>query len=116
LISVGQFPTLFGIKVPKEQFFYETLYELLKRIPDTQVWTFMIGLVSLLFLLSLRFLEKKVPKLKLVPGALIVLVITTLLSWALDLHSHGVQVVGTVPKGMPPVHVSFQILCIVNFL
>ncbi|MCA9672090.1 MAG: STAS domain-containing protein, partial [Myxococcales bacterium] len=38
------------------------------------------------------------------PGALIVLVITTTLTWMADLTHHGVAVVGNVPSGLPPVY------------
>ena len=57
--------------------------------------TLVVGAVALAVLLALRFVMPKLP------AALLVVVTRSALSWALDLQSHGVAVVGAIPAGLP---------------
>jgi len=107
IIGVGQLPNFFGIKV-RSNVFYLIVYDVFDNITHTNMYAFLLGLSSLVLLLLLRLS----PKLRLIPGPLIVMIVATILSWQLNLHEHrGVSVVGEVPKGFPPVEMlSFDLM------
>jgi high affinity sulfate transporter 1 len=71
------------------------LKETLQELGDVSGSTIAVSVVSLAALIILR---RFVPFL---PGALIVVVTAIAASWALDLASHGVAIVGPVPGGLP---------------
>lgn len=57
--------------------------------------TLAIGLTVLAIIVALKMLSKKTP------GALIAVIGAIVASWSLDLQSHGVSTVGSVPGGLP---------------
>jgi len=94
IMIVGQLGKLFGIKIESENFFLQ-IAELFTRLGQVHVLTLVIGLVLLVFLLVLRRFAPKIP------GALIVVVIMTIISALLHLDTYGVAVVGPIPSGLP---------------
>jgi sulfate permease, SulP family len=95
-VTVSQLPKLFGIEKGDgntvHQFFY-----LLGHLGDTSYATFAVGLGALVLLFGI---DRYAPRL---PGGLLALVLGIAVSAALDLSSHGVAIVGTVPSGLPSV-------------
>ena len=71
------------------------LWEVVQELGDVSLTTLAVSVVSLATLLSLRRF------LPILPGALIVVVGAIAVSWALDLASHGVAIVGPVASGLP---------------
>jgi SulP family sulfate permease len=61
--------------------------------------TVALSAASLAALLALRSLMPRLP------AALVVVVATIGLSWALDLQAHGVAIVGAIPAGLPSLDV-----------
>jgi SulP family sulfate permease len=94
VIVVGQAPKLFGVEGGSGDF-WEKLRHLLAELGSTSGWTLVVGAASLalLFLLG-RFLPR-------VPGALAVVALSIGAVSAFDLESRGVEVVGTIPTGLP---------------
>ncbi len=93
-VTVSQLPKLFGIKKGSgdtiAQFFH-----LLTHLGDTNAATLAVGAGALILLFAV---ERFVPRL---PGGLIALLAGILISGALQLSQHGVEIVGHVPSGLP---------------
>ncbi len=94
VIIVAQLPKMFGFSIPRGDFFI-SVWRFLTNLGQTNAWVmvFSIGLLALGFVLD-RYFEK-------VPSALVLLVLAVLLSYFLDLSSHGFAVVGSISKGLP---------------
>jgi SulP family sulfate permease len=97
IIATSQVPKLFGLKIKADQFehHYEFLIATVKALPDTSLITLVFGAFALGTLLILR---KFAPRL---PGVLITVVVTTLLSWVIDYKGLGGSIIGEIPKGLP---------------
>lgn len=109
IIATSQVPKLFGLEVKADQFehSYEFWWATLISLPDTKLTTLSIGAFALLTLIVLK---KYAPRL---PGVLITVAVTTLLSWVVDYKGLGGSVIGTIPEGLPSfslpvVEMSFQ--------
>ncbi len=95
-VTVSQLPKLFGIPKGTGDTIRQFIH-VLTHLGDTNGWTFVVGAGALVLL----FVTDRVrPH---VPGGLIVLVLGIALSAALDLSAHGVEIVGTVPRGLPSI-------------
>ncbi|MCK5813551.1 MAG: SulP family inorganic anion transporter [Cocleimonas sp.] len=95
IIASSQVSKLFGISVDKGEHHYETMWNLLISLGETHLPTLIMAAFALFLLIFLKRLNPKLP------GVLIAVVITTLLSWALDFKGMGGAVVGVVPEGLP---------------
>ncbi|SDZ85944.1 sulfate permease, SulP family [Thiothrix caldifontis] len=97
IIATSQLPKIFGLDVKADQFehAYEFWWATLAALTDTKMTTLMIGAFALT---TLMVLKKYAPRL---PGVLITVVITTVLSWAVDYKGMGGSVIGTIPEGLP---------------
>ena len=94
VLIATQLGKMFGIKTEGEEFF-EIVIIVIGKLPETHLVTFFFGvaLVGLLVALA-RWLPR-------VPGALAACAVALVVTFALDLGSHGVALVGEVPSGLP---------------
>jgi high affinity sulfate transporter 1 len=93
-IIVGQLPKLFGFSTDGDKFVDE-LKAFVTNLDQTHAATLAVGVTCLAVLLLLpRFARK-------VPAVLVAVAGATVVSAALGLVDHGVQVVGTLPSGVP---------------
>ncbi len=94
VLIATQLGKMFGIKTEGEEFF-EILLTVIEQLPETHLATFAFGvfLVGVLVALA-RWLPR-------VPGALALCTVAIAITFALDLGSHGVALVGEVPSGLP---------------
>ena len=74
---------------------WQKLANWFQSLPDTNLVTLTVGLITLAFLIVLRIF---VPKF---PGALVAVALGIGAELALGLSNSGVQLVGTVPRGLP---------------
>lgn len=97
IIATSQVPKIFGLNVKADQFehSYEFWWATITSLPDTKLTTFVLGAFALT---TLMVLKKYAPRL---PGVLITVAITTVLSWAVDYKGMGGSVIGTIPEGLP---------------
>ena len=97
IIATSQLPKIFGLNVKVDQFphYYQFLWQTVVSIPHTKYVTFMMGAFALLSLFVLKKYAKSLP------GILITVVLTTVLSWAVGYEQMGGSVVGAIPKGLP---------------
>ncbi len=72
-----------------------TLMATLHQIDQTNVPTLTVSAAVLVVIVGSRKISKKIP------GALIALIGASVASWALHLESHGVHVLGAIPRGLP---------------
>ena len=94
-VAVGQLYKLFGVEKPEGNT-VEKLLGVLKELPQANWVTFAVGAGALLLLFGLPMLSKKLP------SGLVVLFGAIALSSALGLsQNYGVEVVGTLPQGLP---------------
>jgi SulP family sulfate permease len=94
-VAVGQLNKLFGVPKPEGNT-VEKLLGIIKELPQANWAAFVVGAVALALLFLLPRLSKKIP------AGLVVLFGAIGLSAVLDLHGkYGVEIVGTLPQGLP---------------
>lgn len=95
LIALSQLQHLFGVRFPRVADAPSLLLALQRTVGETRPTTLAIGLISAAALIALR---RWAPK---VPGAVAVVVGSSLLALAVGAETAGVSVVGAVPAGLP---------------
>ena len=95
-VLTGQIPDLIGVPKGTGNWFQQQ-WSWITELTSTQWETFAFGLATIAIILLFK---RYVPR---VPGALVAVVVLTALSATTDAVGDGVAVVGTVPKGFPPV-------------
>jgi len=95
IIGLSQLKHLLGIDLPRSNHIHEILWAAAGRIGQVDPLTVVLGGGSILLLVGLRRLSPSIP------GALVAVATTTGLVWAFGLHEHGVDIVGSVPGGLP---------------
>src|SRR4051794_25773101 len=94
LMILGQLGKLVGLSSSYSKALRSTA-DIVSRLGHASPWTVGVAAVSLVLLVLLRRL---VPR---APGALVVVALGIVVSWAFDLASHGVKVTGSIPSGLP---------------
>ncbi len=94
-VAVGQLNKLFGVEKPEGNT-VEKLLGIIQELPQANWVAFAVGAAALALLFLLPRLSKKIP------AGLVVLFGAIGLSAALDLNgNYGVEIVGTLPQGLP---------------
>ncbi|KAB3544661.1 MAG: SulP family inorganic anion transporter [ANME-2 cluster archaeon] len=93
---IGQVPKLFGIDGDSGNFF-QRLLVIVQGLPDTNLITMILGVGSLVLIVAIgRYLSK-------LPAAFTTIIISIVAVSALNLTTKGVDVVGTLSTGLPPI-------------
>lgn len=95
IIGFSQLGALTGLSLPRSENVFLLLQQLFVQAEQIHGLTLAIGLSSILLLIGLKKWQP------LLPGAMLVVVLSTLASWAFNLSDQGVKVVGLVPAGLP---------------
>ncbi|MFZ0187906.1 MAG: sulfate permease, partial [Streptosporangiaceae bacterium] len=93
-VVIGELPKLTGTKVTGSNPLQE-LWSWFGSLGDSSLVTVLAGVVALVVVFGVRVIAPRVP------GALVLVVGGLLASWLFDLGSHGVALVGEVPRGLP---------------
>jgi len=94
IIIIGQLPNLFGITLDTVEPLAQVV-ELITSLGETNPWTLLVSISSFLLL----FLFKRFfPRL---PGVLMILLLGVAAGLILNLDARGVELVGTIPRGLP---------------
>jgi high affinity sulfate transporter 1 len=93
-IVAGQLPKLFGFSTDADGFL-EEVQAFVSGLDETHGTTLVLGLATLAVLLVVPRLSRRVP------AVLVAVVGATVAVGVLDLASEGVDVVGTLPRGLP---------------
>jgi len=99
-VVIGELPKLTGTKVTGSNPLQE-LWSWLGSLGDSSLVTVLVSVVALVVVFGVRVIAPKVP------GALVLVVGGLLASWLFDLGSHGVALVGEVPRGLPAFQVPY---------
>ena len=91
-----QVETTFGVTLETSGYFLNVT-EMIKEIPHANLYTVAIGLGSLI---AVRLMKRYAPK---IPGALVILIVMTIIVVVFDLDQKGVSVLGELPAGLPAV-------------
>ena len=94
-VAIGQLSNLFGVSVADGNSWQELLWTI-QALPDLNLTASVIGVTSLVILFSLR---KWIPK---IPGALVVVILGIAVVGIFALQDT-IDIVGTVPTGLPPI-------------
>lgn len=95
LIAVSQLKYLFGIDIPRFEHLLETIAYAFSHLEEANIYTFIMGIGSIILMLFLKKINKNIP------GALLVAILGILLVSILDLNEIGIAVVGSIPQGLP---------------
>jgi high affinity sulfate transporter 1 len=102
-VACGQVSGMFGIPegagiTINDHTFDNTiakLFSTLGNLDETSMTTLAVSVSVIVVILGFKYVTK------VIPGALVAVVGSIILSWAFDLESHGVAILGTVPSGLP---------------
>ncbi|MGA1827452.1 SulP family inorganic anion transporter [Microbacterium sp.] len=94
-VLTGQLPDLLGIPKGTGNWF-EQQWSTLTHLTDASLWTVAFAAGTLVIIVGGKLINPKIP------GAVIAVVLSIILSNVLDASSHGVAVIGPVQGGMPP--------------
>lgn len=95
IIGASQLRNLLGLNLPGTKQVHEILIAAAQRITEIDPATAIIGIGSVAAIMLIKKWKKTFP------SALVVVVIGTLATVLFNLHTHGVAIVGDVPKGLP---------------
>jgi SulP family sulfate permease len=94
VIVLDQLPKILGIHFAKSGFF-RTQISLVRHLPETSLITLAVGIAMIVILVSI---EHFAPKL---PAPLFAVGLGIMGAYLLNLHAHGVELVGYIPQGLP---------------
>ena len=94
IIGLSQLKHLLGVQIESDHVFL-ILWESITKLSEMNWIAFAIGVGSILVLIGIK---KFIPK---VPGPLVVVVLSILVAYFLQLQTFGINIVGEVPKGLP---------------
>ncbi len=95
IIIVSQLSESLGIKIPSFDYAHQSLWFVFQNISAVHLITFGMCFGSIIVMLILKKWKRSFP------GALFVLVLTTLVTIVFDLKRLGLSVIEDVPKGLP---------------
>ncbi len=93
-VAAGQLPDMLGITAAGGQTL-PRLLDTVRALPHAHLSDVAISMGVIVIVVAARRITRRIP------GMLIAVVIAIIVSWALNLASHGVAVVGNVPRGLP---------------
>jgi SulP family sulfate permease len=95
LIAIRQLKPLLGLRFPSDSVL-EIITGTATHLNEINPATAAIGIGTIIFLIVMRRISEKIP------AALLAMVISSLIVYALDLSTTDVDVVGLIPAGLPP--------------
>ena len=95
IIGFSQLGNLLGVDLPRSEFVHVLVREAVQRAGEVHGPSLALGLGCLALIAALQRWKPSAP------DALVVTVLGTLLTWALELEAWGVAVIGSVPTGLP---------------
>ncbi|WP_222982975.1 SulP family inorganic anion transporter [Flagellimonas meishanensis] len=99
VIGLGQLKHVLGVELSQSSKIHQLVGNLFGNMGDINPQTLIMGLASVMVILILRKIHKKIPT------ALLVVIVGILAVTLFQLDDVGIQIVGDVPKGLPAFHV-----------
>lgn len=95
IVMVNQLKDIFGLRIPIGEYLYETIYYIWTHLSEAHKATFLLAAVTLLLIIAIKRLSKKIPY------GLVVVVLSIICSYYFDFASRGIAVIADVPSGLP---------------
>lgn len=95
IIGFSQLKHLFGIPIPQTYHIDVMVMAIYYQLSDINVFALSIGVGSVVLILMLKRIHRRIP------GAIIAVIVSGCAVWYFELDALGVQIVGTVPQGLP---------------
>lgn len=99
IIAFTQLENLLGIDLTSTQYIILIVGEAFNQIGNVHLSTLYWGSSAILLLVMLSYYFPKLP------ASAIVLSLSILLAWIINIEDQGVELVGTVPEGLPPISI-----------
>ena len=93
-VAAGQLPDMLGIPTASKQTL-PRLFEVARALTHAHPADVAVSIGVIVIVVTARRITRRIP------GPLIAVIIAIIVSWAVGLASHGVAVVGNVPRGLP---------------
>lgn len=111
IIGFSQLGNLLGVALPKSPFVALVLWEGIKHINDIVLPSLALGIGGIVTLLVLKKWWR------IIPGPLVVVILGTLLTWWFGIDQQGIEIVGSVPEGLPSIQtVQFDLVAMSQLL
>lgn len=98
IIITTQLPHFLGITVPRHEYVFPMILELVKGLPSVHMPTLVVGLVAFGIIYNIKKYRPNFP------AGLLALVVTTCALVVFQLHENGIVIVGKIPSGLPHLH------------
>lgn len=95
IIGFSQLGNLLGVRLPQTQQVFVMVRETIRQAGQIKPWSVALGAGGIALLVGLGRWKR------LIPGALVVVVLGTLVVWGLEMDQQGVAIVGAIPTGLP---------------
>ncbi|MDA2958540.1 MAG: solute carrier family 26 protein [Actinomycetota bacterium] len=95
IIGFSQVKHILGVNTDRKDHFYETVIDVVQALGDTHGTTLALGAGSIAGLLGIKRISPRIP------GALIIVVATTVIAASANLADDGVSTVGSIPDSLP---------------
>ncbi len=95
IIGLSQIKNISGIEIGRHENAFLLIADAVSNAGETHALTLAIGLISIVALVGLRRVSRRLP------GALFVVAAATAAVYFFGLNGHGVSIVGDVPSGLP---------------
>jgi len=95
-VALGQIGGMLGLEVHGHGTLGKIVADL-QHIGETNFYALATAVAVLVMIVGLKKLSPKIP------GALLAVIGAMVVSWAMDLQSHGVHVLGAIPSGLPAI-------------
>lgn len=103
IIALNQIKSLIGVSLPPYTDFLSYTLTIIDYLPEANLDTVVIGFSSLCFLLLLKKIHPTL-------GPLLVIISSIILVQLQTLEKKGVEIVGTIPSGLPTLSINFLTL------
>ena len=95
IIISTQLSHLFGIQIERHEYMFPKLVAIAQELPNLSLATLGIGILSLVIIYGIKKFKPNFP------GALVALIVTTLIVYFFKLHESGVAILGHNEGGLP---------------
>lgn len=95
IVAISQLKDVLGMDVPRFDNPISTLWYIIENARSFNGYTVSLSLLALASLLLIKRVDRRIP------GALIIVIISTALSWLFDFDKMGIDTVGDIPEGLP---------------
>lgn len=95
IIAASQLRHFVGMDLVRSEYVHEVLLDAARRVDETHLLTLAFGTAAFVLLMVLRRWRAGLP------WALLVVIAATVLVTAFDLETHGIKIVGDIPRSLP---------------